>query len=138
MACAGAVPADAMGAIKAAGFTSIVNLRTAEEEGANLEAARKAAEAVGLRYFHVPMTPNDPQPETVDHFLEVARDRRNEPILVHCASGGRASMLWAIKRVMVDGWTVEKAMNEVPSLSNGMRPALREFGMEYLRKHGKK
>lgn len=126
-----------MQAIKAAGFNSIVNLRTADEEGPNLSAAKMAAAASGLVYVHIPLSPADPKPGSVDQFLGVAADRRKYPMLLHCASGGRASMLWAIKRVMVDGWTVGKAMAEVPSLSAGMRPSIRAFGLEYLKNHGK-
>jgi uncharacterized protein (TIGR01244 family) len=137
VACAGAVTPEAVAALKQAGFVSIVNLRTAEEEGENLEAMRKAAVEAGLRYIHVPFSATDPQPEPVDRFLEIARDRSNEPMLINCASGGRASMLLAIKRVMIDGWSVETAMAEVPSRSQGARPAVREFTLEYLKGHGK-
>ncbi len=137
VACSGVVTPEAAAALKQAGFASIVNLRTAEEEGPNLEAMQKAAAAVGLRYLHVPLSPTEPRAEAVDRFLEIARDKSNEPMLVNCASGGRASMLLAIKRVMLDGWTVEKAMAEVPSRSQGARPAVREFTLEYLKQHGK-
>lgn len=137
VACSGAVTPEAVAALKHAGFASIVNLRTAEEEGANLEAMEKAAAEAGLRYIHVPFSPTEPTPEPVDRFLEIARDKSNEPMLINCASGGRASMLLAIKRVMIDGWSVEKAMAEVPSRSQGARPAVREFTLEYLKAHGK-
>lgn len=137
VACSGAVTPEAAAALKQAGFASIVNLRTAEEEGPNLEAMQKAAAEAGLRYLHVPFSPTEPQAESVDRFLEIARDKTNEPMLINCASGGRASMLLAIKRVMLDGWTVEKAMAEVPSRSQGARPAVREFTLEYLKQHGK-
>lgn len=137
VACAGALTPEAVCALKQAGFASVVNLRTAEEEGANLEAMQKAAVEAGLRYVHVPFSSADPRPEPVDRFLDVARDKANEPMLINCASGGRASMLLAIKRVMLDGWSVEKAMSEVPSRSQGVRPALREFTLEYLKTHGK-
>ncbi|MBP1635156.1 MAG: blh 4 [Acidobacteria bacterium] len=137
VACSGAVSPEAVGALKQAGFVSIVNLRTADEEGGNLEAMEKAAAAAGLKYFHVPLPGDQPTFESVDRFLDVARDKANEPILINCASGGRASMMLAIKRVMLDGWSVEKAMAEVPTLSQGMRPAVREFGMAYLKEHTK-
>jgi uncharacterized protein (TIGR01244 family) len=137
VACSGAVTPEAVAALKASGFSSIVNLRGADEEGANLEAMQEAASGAGLRYFHVPVSRDNPQFESVDRFLEVARDKANQPMLINCASGGRASMLLAIKRVMLDGWTVEKAMTEVPSLTQGLRPSVREFGMAYLKEHGK-
>lgn len=133
----GAVTPEAVPALVDAGFRSILNLRTAEEEGENLEAMQKAAAASGLRYIHVPFSSSEPQPEPVDRFLEIARDRSNEPMLINCASGGRASMILAIKRVMLDGWSLEKAMAEVPERSAAVRPALREFTLSYLEAHGK-
>ena len=59
-------------------------------------------------------------------------------MLIACASGGRAAMMLAIKRVLIDLWSVEKAMAEVPALSEGMRPAVRQFGLAYLEQHGKR
>jgi len=137
VACAGAVTPEAAADVGKAGFVSMVNLRTAGEEGVDLAAIEKAAAQAGLRYFHVPFSSSNPTPEPIDRFLEIARDRSNEPMLIYCASGGRAAMLLAIKRVMIDLWSVEKAMAEVPSLSEGMRPAVREFGLAYLKQHGK-
>ena len=133
VACAGAVTPEAVAALKQAGFASVVNLRTAGEEGADLAASEKAAAQAGVRYFHVPFSSSDPRPEPIGRFLEIARDRSNEPMLIYCASGGRAAMLLAIKRVMIDGWSVEKAMAEVPSLT--IRPSVREFGLAYLKQH---
>ena len=43
-------------------------------------------------------------------------------MMLHCASGGRASMFWAVKRVMIDGWTVDKAMSELPDLVEERHP----------------
>src|SRR5687767_9422881 len=54
VACAGAITAEAIPEIKKMGFVSIVNLRVATEEGADVEKQEAAARAAGLRYFHVP------------------------------------------------------------------------------------
>ena len=40
------------------------------------------------------------------------KDPANRPMLFHCAGGNRASALWAIKRVVVDGWAVDRAIAE--------------------------
>jgi uncharacterized protein (TIGR01244 family) len=138
VACAGAVTPEAAAEVRKAGFVSLVNLRTAGEEGVDLAAIETAAAQAGLRYFHVPFSSSDPKSEPVDRFLEIARDRSNEPMLIACASGGRAAMMLAIKRVLIDLWSVEKAMAEVPALSEGMRPAVRQFGLAYLEQHGKR
>jgi uncharacterized protein (TIGR01244 family) len=137
IACGGALSPDAFAALKQAGYKSIVNLRAASEPGADVEAEQKAAEAVGLNYIHLPFVSTSPEASKVDEFLKVVAMPGNQPMMLHCASGGRASMFWAIKRVMIDGWPVEKAMNELPDLAKNVGQPLRTFAQDYLRSHGK-
>jgi uncharacterized protein (TIGR01244 family) len=137
IACGGALSADALPGIKKAGFKSIVNLRAATEEGANVEAETKAAEDAGVKYIWLPFVTASPDAAKVDEFLKVVADPVNQPMLIHCASGGRVSMFWAIKRVMLDGWSVEKAMGELPDLSKNVSAPLKAFTLDYLKQHGK-
>ena len=51
VACAGATPPEAMAALKQLGFISVVNFRTAEEQGADIEESQAAAAAAGMKYF---------------------------------------------------------------------------------------
>lgn len=136
VACAGATTVDAIPAIKAEGFNAIVNLRLASEQGAEVEASKAAAEAVGVRYIHIPFNGAEPSTAAVDDFVAALRDPANSPVYVHCGSGGRAAMMWFIKRVMVDGWSVDKASEEATraGLTN---PKLKAFALEYLKAHGK-
>ena len=48
VACGGATPPEALTALKQLGFTSVINFRTAQEEGAAIEASQNAASAAGL------------------------------------------------------------------------------------------
>lgn len=64
------------------------------------------------------------------------KDPANQPVYIHCLSGLRANALWMIKRVMVDGWTVEKASAEADALKM-THPGLRDFVARYLREHVK-
>ena len=41
-------------------------------------------------------------------------------------------MFWAIKRVMLDGWPVDKAMGELPDLSKNVSAPLKAFTLDYL------
>jgi len=136
-ACGGALSADAMSSIKQAGFRSIVNLRAATEEGANVEAETKAAQDADVRYIWLPFVTASPDATKVDEFLKAVADPVNQPMLIHCASGGRVSMFWAIKRVMLDGWPVDKAMGELPDLSKNVSAPLKAFTLDYLKQHGK-
>jgi uncharacterized protein (TIGR01244 family) len=136
VACAGATTTEAIPAIKADGFKAIVNLRQASEEGAEVEASKQAATAAGLKYFHIPVTVAELKPATVDAFLAALKDPANSPVFIHCASANRAGMMWMIKRVMLDGWTVDKAAAEA-ELAGMKNPKLKALAMDYLKAHGK-
>ena len=68
--CGGAVDPSAMAALRNEGFVSVINLRLASEQGANVEAGRAAAQAAGLRYIHLPFNGASPDPArpTVPNF----------------------------------------------------------------------
>ncbi len=137
IACGGALSPEAFAALKQAGFKSIVNLRSESEPGANVAEEQKAAEAAGIRYIHIPFASATPDASKLDEFLKAFADPENQPMMLHCASGGRASMFWAVKRVMVDLWPVDKAMNELPELSKNVAGPLRTFILDYFKSHGK-
>jgi uncharacterized protein (TIGR01244 family) len=132
VACAGATPPGAMPALKADGFRSVLNLRMASETGADIDAARRAAEAAGLRYIHLPVDAANLSGELVDRFLAVMRDPQISPVLIHCATANRVGMLWLVKRVAIDGWPVEKATEEAERV--GLKsPKLKAFALDYLK-----
>jgi len=135
-ASGGATTPDAFATLKQLGYRTVINLRTASEPGADLEGEAKVVGQAGLRYFSLPLSPAAPDPLVVDKFLEIVKDPANQPVYIHCLSGLRANALWMIKRVMVDGWTVEKATAEADALKM-MHPGLRDFAARYLREHVK-
>jgi uncharacterized protein (TIGR01244 family) len=134
VACAGATTPEAMRAVKDRGFVAVVNLRQASETGANLEAETAAAKAAGLKYIHIPMNGASPDPAVMDRFLEAAREPANNPMFVHCASGNRAAAVWLVKRVLVDGWAVDKATEEAQELGLTSAP-LKQVALDYIRTH---
>jgi uncharacterized protein (TIGR01244 family) len=137
IACAGATRASAVPELKSMGFASIVNLRLPTEEGADIEAEKAAAAAAGIKYYHVPFNLQVPNPEaSVAEFLKVTGDRSNQPYFVHCAGGGRASAMWLIKRVMLDGWDVNKAKAEADLVNAGPNKSV-DWAMEYVKTHKK-
>ena len=124
VACGGETSPDAIRELAAQGFTSVVNLRLASEPGVADEADVVAA--AGLRYFHLPMNPNAPEVETAERFLEVLGDPANQPVYIHCASANRVGGVWAIKRVVQDGWSREDAIAEGQAI--GLKsPVMLEF-----------
>src|SRR6202161_1198297 len=60
VACSGAIKATAVPDIKKYGFASIINLRQATEDGANLEAEEAAAKAADIHYYSIPFSSTAP------------------------------------------------------------------------------
>jgi len=132
--CAGATDPSAMKALRAEGYVSVINLRTAAEPGADIEAGRAAAQSAGLKYFHFPFNTAMPDATTVSSFLGAVADQKNQPVFVHCGSANRVGGMWMIKRVLQDKWTVEKARAEAEAI--GLRePAMIAFVTEYINTH---
>jgi uncharacterized protein (TIGR01244 family) len=132
VACAGAITSEAMPEIKKMGFASVINLREAHEAGADVEKHRAAAEAAGLRYYHVPFNAAKPDPKVADQFVKVISSKEAEPAFIHCASANRAAAMWMIKRIIVDRWEVERAETEAAAMGL-TNAALKQWAVEYAR-----
>jgi uncharacterized protein (TIGR01244 family) len=136
VACAGAVEASAVPDIKKLGFKSIINLRTAAEQGANIEGEGAAAKSAGLAYYSIPFNTQAPDPNLVPSFLAAVTKPENQPAFIHCAGGGRAAAMWMIKRMQVDGWDQQKAGEEATALGlNNER--LKQFAVDWVSTHKK-
>ncbi len=134
VACAGATTPAALAGIKSMGYKSVINLRTAAEAGAELDAEAAAAKAAGINYIHLPFNNGAPDPAVVDRFLAVITDKANEPAFIHCASANRAAMMWMVKRIAIDKWDVDKASEEATAL--GLTNAtLKAFAIEQAKRH---
>jgi uncharacterized protein (TIGR01244 family) len=133
IACGGATTPEAVAALKKDGFVSVVNLRLTGETGADVEAEKAAAEAAGVRYFHLPFNASAPEKDLVDRFIATVTDKQNQPVFIHCASANRVAALWLIKRVKVDGWPVPKALDEAAAIGLTSE-ALKKFALDYIEK----
>jgi hypothetical protein len=52
-------------------------------------------------------------------------------VYIHCATANRVGAVWLIKRVLADGWDVEKATAEAERI--GLRsPQLKQFALDYI------
>lgn len=134
VACAGAVTPESVGAIKKMGFASIINLRLASEQGANIEAETAAAKAAGITFVHLPFNGSSPDSAVVDRFMETITKPGNQPAFIHCASGNRAAAMWMIKRVLVDKWDIDRASEEAAQLGLASQP-LKTFALNYIKAH---
>ena len=132
VACGGATKPEALAALKDMGFVAVFNLRLANEPGNDVAAEEAAAKAVGVKFVHLPMRVNPPDPKTADRFLEIIMKPGYQPAFIHCAGGGRAAALWMIKRIVIDKWDPARAGEEAAALglSHG---GLKQFALDYAR-----
>ena len=136
VACAGAIKAEAVADLKQMGFKSVINLRLASEQGADVDAEAAAATAAGVNYVHIPFAGAMADPSVVDTFLTAVTNPANEPAFIHCASGNRAAAMWLVKRVQIDKWDVNKAGDEAAALGL-TNPQLKQFALNYIEAHKK-
>lgn len=136
VACAGAVTPAAVAGIKKMGFASIINLRLATEPGADIDAEAAAAKAAGINFEHLPLSGSAPDPAVADRFLKIVTEPGNQPAFIHCASGNRAAAMWFIKRVLIDKWDNDRALEEAGDLGS-ISPVMKTFALDYIKAHKK-
>ena len=136
VACAGAVTPSAVAGIKKMGFASIINLRLDTEKGADIDAEAAAAKAAGINFVHLPLSGTAPDPAVADRFLKIITEPGNQPAFIHCASGNRAAAMWLIKRVLIDKWDNDRALEEATQLGS-ISPVMKTFALDYIQAHKK-
>src|SRR5579864_7492552 len=87
-------------ALAAAGVKTIINNRPDGEDPGQLAAAeaRRLAAAHGIAYHHIPVTAASLSRADVDAFAAVLASAP-QPIVAHCRSGTRSTLLWALTRL---------------------------------------
>jgi uncharacterized protein (TIGR01244 family) len=106
---AGQIAPEDVAAAAAQGFTFVINNRPDDEQpgqpaGADIAAA---AEAAGLGYRAIPITPAGFSEEQVAAMQEVLSAAPG-PVLAFCRSGTRSTLVWALARARMgdDGETL--------------------------------
>jgi protein tyrosine phosphatase (PTP) superfamily phosphohydrolase (DUF442 family) len=134
--CTGAQPRlEHLEKLKAEGVKAIINLRVSSEHRAAEEEAK--AKELGLRYINIPVAFGSPKEEQATEFLKVTDDPLNRPAFIHCAASIRVGAFWMIRRVLRDGWSIEKAEEEAVKIGLRDSPHLNEFARAYIEKHKK-
>jgi uncharacterized protein (TIGR01244 family) len=89
-------PAD-LPAIKAAGFTTVIDNRPDGEipPAVQTAAMKAAAEALGLTFVVNPVLPGDFS-DKVLNTQRAAIEASSGPVFAYCASGNRCSCVWAL------------------------------------------
>ncbi len=112
------------------GYQSILTLRSGKD-GIDRGRERAMVERENLRYFNIPIAAANPQPAQVDAFLKLVRDKSNHPMLINCAAAERVAPLMTMFRIVEQGWSEEKALDEA-ARTGVNRERLRKFAQDYL------
>ena len=136
VACGGATETAALDGLAKDGFKAVINLRLASEANANIEANAAHAKSLGLNYVHIPFNGQQPDPKAVDQFLATIANKANQPVYIHCGSASRVGSMWLVKRVLQDGWAVDKATEEARLIGLRGEP-LEKFALSYIDSHKK-
>ncbi|MFN0084768.1 MAG: protein tyrosine phosphatase family protein [Blastocatellia bacterium] len=121
--------------LKADGVKAVINLRPPTEHRSSEEEADVKKE--GMRYVNIPVIYGDPKDEQADEFLKATDDPANRPAFIHCAAAIRVGAFWMIRRVLRDGFTVEKAEEEARKVGLVNAPHLVDFAKKYIERHKK-
>lgn len=100
VAVAPQLPPEAMAAVAAAGFRSVINNRPDFEGGPSQPTGAQMAEAAaaaGLAYVHQPVQSAVQTPDDIARFSQLL-DELPKPILAFCRSGTRSGRLYQLAR----------------------------------------
>ena len=118
-----------LAALKKAGVTRVVNLRTAEEMKTVAYDEPGALAAEALTYRHVPVGgPEFPYTPAVLEAFNAEMQATDGKVLLHCASGGRAGLVYAAWLVRFQGKTPDQAMRTLESLGGWPLPMEKLLG----------
>jgi uncharacterized protein (TIGR01244 family) len=100
LTAAGALTRDNIEALAAAGTKVIINNRPDSEDPGQLDAeeARRLCAGHGIAYHHIPFVGATLTAAHVDA-MAAALKAANGPVVAHCRSGTRSTMVWALTRV---------------------------------------
>jgi uncharacterized protein (TIGR01244 family) len=100
LAAAGALSAADIEALAAAGTKTIINNRPDDEDPGQLSAAEasRLCAAHGIAYHHIPFVGATLTAADIDAFEAVLKGAP-QPVVAHCRSGTRSTMIWALTRM---------------------------------------
>lgn len=129
---------DQLLSLKQEGAKAVINLRPPGDsngEGVREEARLKE---IGLPYFNIPIVYNQPLSKDADMFLKITDEQlKNGPVFIHCAVGIRVGTFWMIRRVLRDGWDINRALEEAHKIGLGNQQHMITFANQYIDKNKK-
>ena len=102
----GVLSVDVVSTLPGLGYSTIINLQHAEEDG--VAAEEEAVMAAGLEYLHLPMGGLDFTREQAVAVADAVNNAEGA-VLIHCRSGARVTAVWALAEAIDKGLNAEGA-----------------------------
>ena len=118
---ADAVYPQDLAAVKAAGFNSLICHRQPGEADDHADAAQlaAAAEAAGLGWREIPVTPGEYTDEALASFKQAVAELP-APYLVFCRSGRRAACMWALHHACEVGGSCDDLLGKAQAAGHDL------------------
>lgn len=101
-------PLNRISELRAFGFAAVIDLGTPEETA---RLHRAETEAVGMRYFSIPVKGDTPSIEQANLFSQIVYDYSRSPLLVYAPTAPLLGAMWASHRIN-HGASLDFAINE--------------------------
>jgi uncharacterized protein (TIGR01244 family) len=112
-----------------AGYKTVIDLRTSEEDPGFDEP--DVARWAGMEYTNIPVGHETIEEETFEQFRGLMRDPERRPVLVHCASANRVGVLLVPYLVLDEGKSTEEA-EEIAAGVGLKSDELKEAALKYV------
>jgi uncharacterized protein (TIGR01244 family) len=118
-------------ALAALGIKTVIDL-----QADGISAEKGFVEAAGMIYHRIPMTTRvAPTEKEIAEFMKLVNDPASQPVYVHCAGGRhRTGVMTAVYRISHDGWTADRAFDEMKQFKFGadfLHPEFKRFVYSY-------
>ncbi len=117
-----------------AGVKTVINLRQADEFDWD-EAGH--VKQLGMTYVHLPFrAPSTLTDEVFDKARTLLKDKKQQPLVLHCASANRVGAIWLAHRMLDGGLGYDAALAEAKMVGLSL-PAYVEKAQDYVRRRQK-
>ncbi len=133
-AIAGQVAPEDLQQAKNAGYQAVLNLRVPGEQGFPPDAEQQA-QAAGLQYANIPVSPAQLSDELADRVLDRI-DSLPKPLLIHCGSAMRAGIMSLAHMATRQGMGAEQAFaqGKQAGFDCDAKPPMKQFVESYAAK----
>lgn len=117
------------------GIKTVINLRMQDELDFDEASTLKK---LGIEYFHLPFQSAETLKDDIfKKSRQVLSDKKNRPVLLHCASANRVGAVWLVHRVLDDQVPYDKALEEAKKV--GLRsPDFEAKAKDYIARESAK